>query len=184
MDYYTAYKELEQALLSKNTSSISNIDIIVNTFFPKRAPEPLCAIVKYTLISVDDLTNDTYTFLWTASYLPYATSVLLLSYSQSGISLKGFDWEKSCLIKSETQLVLEINSFNYSLDDVVFSALEDLTSQVLGWRVGWFQSRRLWMTEIGVEKMFAILYTLLRWGVVCIPPACQEEASFVHSWDM
>lgn len=126
---YTAYKQLEGALLNGNTSSIPNLVKLANTFFPKRAPEPLCTIVRYTLEYVDDFTNESYSFLWTASYLPYTTGVLLLSYSQSGITLRGFDWEKSCLIKNETQLVLELDSFNHS-HEVLLSNLEDLTSQV------------------------------------------------------
>lgn len=142
LDSYNAYDQLEQALIKGNTSSIPNLHILADTFFPKRSLEPICVPVKYTLIYLYD--NDTshdacssasngteteYSFLWTDRYLPYTTGALLLSYSQSGVTLRGFEWERSCLFASETEIVLELQSFNYSCDFLV-STLGDLSSQV------------------------------------------------------
>lgn len=126
-----AYKQLEQALVDGNTSSIPNLEILEDTFFPKQTPEPLCAVVMYTLEDTlsGNLSSVNHSFLWTASYLPYTTGVLLLSYSQSGITLKGFEWERSCLFRNETYLVLRLSSFNHS-SDILVTALGDLTSQV------------------------------------------------------
>lgn len=128
---YNAYKQLEQAMVDGNTSSIPNLDILRDTFFPKRTPEPLCAVVKYTIEDTlsGNFSSVNHSFLWTTSYLPYTTSVLLLSYSQSGIALKGFEWERSCLFRDETLLLLSLSSFNYS-SNVLVAALGDLTSQV------------------------------------------------------
>jgi hypothetical protein len=132
VDDYKAYRQLEDALINGTTSSIPNIDVLVNTFFPRGASEPHCAVVNYTIVNnaltgVDDYDH---AFLWTMTYLPYTTSILLLSYSKSGFSVKGFEWEQACLLKNETQLVLEIDSLDYS-KDVIHTALSGLTSQVL-----------------------------------------------------
>lgn len=131
LDSYNAFKQLEEALIHGNTSSIHNLDILGDTFFPKRSAAPLCASIAYTLedtLSGSKVYN--HTFLWTGSYIPFSTGLLLLSYSQSGITLKGFEWEKSCLFMTKTELLLQQSSFNYS-DDVIIGALGDLTSQVL-----------------------------------------------------
>ena len=134
LNTYKAYNELEEALLNGNTSSVPNLHVLVDTFFPKQGLEPICAPVKFTLMDADedgfDWNGTNHSFLWTDRYLPYTTGILLLSYSRSGITLKGFEWERACLFMNETVVVLELNSsFNYSNDDIV-NTLGDLASQV------------------------------------------------------
>lgn len=128
-DTYSTFKQLEEALLHGNTSSIPNLDILADTFFPKLTTDPLCASIGYIIEGTLSGEACNHSFLWTGSYLPFSTGILLLSYSQSGITLKGFEWESTCLFVNKTELVLQLNSFNCS-SDASTEALRDLTSQV------------------------------------------------------
>lgn len=129
MNDYNAFKQLEAALIHGNTSSIHNLDILADTFFPRQSAAPLCASISYILEDPDSGMVDNHTFLWTGSYLPFNTGILLLSYAQSGITLKGFEWENTCLFRNRREISLQPTSFNYS-DQVILNALGDLTSQV------------------------------------------------------
>ena len=133
----SVYNDLQHALINGNTSSVHNLQVLANTFFPKGAGEPVCVPVKYTLLCNSsnttlemDLLPLNRSLLWTANYFSFSTGVLLLSYSQSGITLKGFEWERSCVFTEEAEIELEVDSFScdsHELND----ALEALTSQVL-----------------------------------------------------
>lgn len=129
VDSYNAYEQLQQALLKGNVSSIPYLVVLADTFFPKQRSEPLCALIEYKV--EDSLSGEVYShsFLWTRTYLPLTTALLLFSFSKSGITLRGFEWEKSCLFANETELLLQPGSFNYT-NDLIIDTLGDLTAEV------------------------------------------------------
>ena len=122
---YEVYTMFENAVIGGNTDSTPNLAVIADFFFPKGRIEPICVPVNYSISSTDH----SHSFLWTEGYLPSVTAILLLSYSQSGTSLKGFQWESSCLFANQNELVLEVDTHNYS-NDTIKAAFQDLTTQV------------------------------------------------------
>ena len=136
-DRYHVYNQLENALINGNTSSVSNLKVLEDAFFPMQIPEPVCVTIKYSLICNDDTDleavemNLTQQYLWTEYYIPYTTSILLFSFSRSGITLRGFEWEDSCLFMNTTEIELRLDSDSVNcLSKDVEDALKDLTSQV------------------------------------------------------
>lgn len=132
----SVYNDLQKALINGNTSSVRNLDVLANAFFPKNAREPVCVPIKYTLPCNSsnttlelDLLFQNHSFLWTANYISFSTGVLLLSYSKSGITLKGFEWERSCFFINETEIELEIDPFLCD-SNILSDSLKTLTSQV------------------------------------------------------
>lgn len=122
---YEVYTMFENAVIGGNTDSTPNLAVIADFFFPKGRIEPICVPVNYSISSTDH----SHSFLWTEGYLPSVTAILLLSYSQSGTSLKGFQWESSCLFANQNELVLEVDTHNYS-NDTIKAAFQDLTTQL------------------------------------------------------
>ena len=142
LEKYAVYQQMQDALIHGNTSSIHNLDILADVFFPKGGLEPVCVPITYNLVCSDNesmydannLEDDIrYSFLWTQNYITFSTGVLLLSYSGSGITLKGFEWENSCIFMNETMLILEVSSLNCS-SDIVDDSLQDLSSQVYSYQ--------------------------------------------------
>ena len=147
-DSNIVYKQLEDALLDGETSSTPNLKVLERGFFPMRSPEPVCVPVQYSLICSSNSSNNTadtifseesdiettvlnLTYLWTEYYISHTTGTLLFSFSQSGITLRGFEWEKSCIFMNTTEIVLELDSDSIDCSSkVVEDSLGDLTSQV------------------------------------------------------
>lgn len=131
---HETYQQLQAALIKGEVSSVSNLQILGDVFFPKGKSEPVCVPITYTSLCHDDTSANISAqysgFLWTQNYIPYSTSILLLSYSKSGITLKGFEWEKSCVFMDETEISLQFNLSNCSSNAVLNDSLLDLTSQV------------------------------------------------------
>lgn len=130
---YELYKQLQHALISnKTTSPIPNFEVLADAFFPKQSAEPVCVLVKYNITgdSGDDVGKYSVDYLWTKNYMSRVITKLLFSYSQSGVTLKGFEWEQSCQFDSTANIVLETDLSNYS-SDTIESSLRDLTSQVI-----------------------------------------------------
>ena len=130
LDRYNSYTELSKGLLESNTSLVPNLYIILDAFFPKQSVEPVCLPIQFTLDIEGTAEQRNESFLWTDDYIPSFIASILFSYSQSGITLRGFVWDSSCNFVSDVELILNLNStFNYT-DDVVRSALGDLTAEV------------------------------------------------------
>lgn len=131
LDHYNSYIQLSKALLESNTSLVPNLYIVLDTFFPKQSVEPVCLPIKFTLDIEGVAEQRNESFLWTGDYIPSFIASILFSYSQSGITLRGFVWDSSCIFVDDVELLLELNStFNYT-HDVLIAALGDLTAEVL-----------------------------------------------------
>lgn len=142
-DYYELYSQLEHALLTgQNNNSCSNLQVIADAFFPKGSSEPICVPIQYAILCNESLEqrgqdeepmqciiNYSPRFLWTEYALSDNIGTLLLSYFQNGISLKGFEWEKLCLVEDNTEIVLQIATLDYN-ESLLDDCMEDLTSQV------------------------------------------------------
>ncbi len=146
-DSHGVYEHLEDALIRGNTSSIPNLKVLEGVFFPMRSSEPVCVPIQYSLKcsnatlsdifdgqtmlddkeSVSESTDLKLTYLWTESYISHITGTLLFSFSQSGITLRGFEWEKSCIFMDATEIVLKLS---IDCTSQVENSLGDLTSQV------------------------------------------------------
>ena len=141
-DSYNVYSQLEDALINGNTSSISNLKFLEGSFFPMQSPEPVCVPIQYYLVcsnatrtmfdnSVSEEVQLNLTYLWTEYYVSSTTSTLLFSFSHSGITLRGFEWEKSYTFMNTTVIVLKLDSDSINCSSkLVEDSLEDLTSQV------------------------------------------------------
>lgn len=138
------YSILEGALLTgQNNNSGSNLQVIADAFFPKRKLEPICVPIKYSFICNDSqalegeqqenpvhcVLDYNPTFLWTNYDVTDSIGTLLFSYSHNGIAVKGFEWEKSCLVDNKTEIVLEIATLGYDMS-LLDDCLGDLTAQV------------------------------------------------------
>ena len=142
-EYYEFYSMLEHALISgSNNFSVPNIKVIADAFFPKRKSEPICVPIKYLFLcnnSKVDGSEDEYLincsldyspkFLWTQHDVSDNVGALLFSYYQNGIALKGFEWEKSCLVEKSTEIVLQVTTLDYE-ESLLEECMLDLTSQV------------------------------------------------------
>lgn len=130
LDHYSSYIQLSKAMLDSNTSLVPNLYIVLDAFFPKQSIEPVCLPIKFTLDIEGIAEQRNESFLWTGDYIPSLIASILFSYSQSGITLRGFVWDSSCIFVGDVELLLELNStFNYT-DDVIIAALGDLTAEV------------------------------------------------------
>ena len=135
---HTVYSLLQRALLDGSTNGVPNLYILEANFFPSQGQSPICVPVKYTLFcnSTFDpcLEYNSYSmnisFLWTQYDVTLPIGGLLLSYASSGIILKGFDWEDSCIYSEAFQLDLTLDSVVQFNDGAVASGLLGITSQV------------------------------------------------------
>lgn len=97
----------------------------------------MCVPVRYTLrcstseldFDFEESETNSSRFLWTQSFVSFSTSALLLSYSKSGITLKGFEWDKSCVFIEEINIMLQPQDVDCS-SQVLDECLQRLTSQV------------------------------------------------------
>lgn len=145
-DSYNVYLQLEHALINGETSSIPNLKVLERAFFPMRSGEPVCVPVEYSVMcssnssnitllddteDVSETTKLNLTYLWTEYYLSHTTGTLLFAFSQKGITLRGFEWEKSCDFVNTVRIALELDSDALNCSSTVVDApLGDLTSQV------------------------------------------------------
>ena len=130
-EQYDQFQLLQSALLNDNSSSngvAPNLYILEETFFPKQQPEPICVPVTYNIVFAECEYNAT--FLWTQYDVGVPIGSFLLSYSQNGIVLRGFDWEDACIYMDEVVLRLEIKNYNYSDETLLQDSLKDLSSLV------------------------------------------------------
>ena len=139
LDCPEVYSQLEQALVNgstNSTKSTSNLKILEDAFFPMQKPEPVCVPVEYTVTCdgdtmLDEMFNHKYTYLWTEYYMSHTTGALLYSFARSGLSLRGFEWEKSCHFDNASQIDLRLDSEDIDCSSkCIQESLSDITSQV------------------------------------------------------
>lgn len=139
---YVVYEELEKQLLFGEDGPF-NIYTLAETFYPKVGKGPICVPISYTLIcpnassyvACTESINCTEfgfnsTFLWTQYDLNTPIGPLLLSYAWSGITLKGFDWEDSCIFLEDIHITLNIENVTCKSQFMLKQALQALTAVV------------------------------------------------------
>ena len=134
VEYYELYNILEESLTSVSNQSndtVSNLKKLRETFFPKRSSEPMCVGVEYVFTNneLTECTTDNSSFLWTKSQVGASVATLLLAYHR-GIGLKGFEWDRSCLVDSKMEMRLEIPEGTACNGSLLEECLADLTTQV------------------------------------------------------
>lgn len=135
---HTLYSLFQIALVNGSTNGVPNLYILEANFFPSQGQSPICIPVKYTLFCDSDFSPcleknshpENISFLWTQYDVTLPIGGLLLSYASSGIILKGFDWEDSCIYSEAFQLDLTLDSGVQFHDSAVTSGLLGITSQV------------------------------------------------------
>lgn len=131
---YVTYNQVQDALIGGGISEVPNLWTLADVFFPKGGGEPACVPIKYMSLCHDNSSANVsanYSFLWTQNHIPYSIGILLLSYSKSGITLRGFEWERSCVFMDVTEIALEYTLYLSNCSSKVLNdSLQDLTSQV------------------------------------------------------
>ena len=135
---HTLYSLLQRALMNGSTNGVPNLYILEANFFPSQNQSPICIPVNYSLFCNSDFASclkenshsENISFLWTQYDVTLPIGRLLLSYASSGIILKGFDWEYSCIYSEAFQLDLTLDSAVQFDDSAVSSGLLGITSQV------------------------------------------------------
>ena len=139
-DEYQIYTQLEEALIEDSV----NLFVLAHTFYPNIGFEPICVPVKYYLdcnknlysnisYSNGSYSNGSYSnipysesFLWTSLQL---TTGLLLSYARSGVTLRGFGWEKACSVHNPIEL--HLHNLNLTEDESsIVHVLMEITAVV------------------------------------------------------
>ncbi len=135
---YQIYSLLETALCSDSY----NLYILAETFYPKIGSTPICQPVSYRLtceaeVGCQDCINCTApggyqtTFLWTLYNVDQPIGPLLLSYANSGIALRGFEWEDACLFQDDINLNLTLTNQSDGLrESSIQTALKEMTAVV------------------------------------------------------
>ena len=135
---HTLYSLLQVALVNGSTNGVPNLYILEVNFFPSQGQSPICIPVNYTIFCNSDFGScleenshpENISFLWTQYDVTLPIGGLLLSYASSGIILKGFDWEDSCIYSEAFRLDLTLGSAVQFNDSAVASGLLGITSQV------------------------------------------------------
>ncbi len=146
-EYYEVYKILQESVVFKPNNTLNtNIQGLIEAFFPKQSGEPICVGIHFKYPCTDGEEDNTFrcynggapeeaclvcntTFLWTKTDVGRNVATLLLAYHR-GFSLRGFQWDKTCLVDGRTEVWIQdarVQNYNGS---VVTEALADLTTQV------------------------------------------------------